>query len=448
MRSRFLWLAAPVLAVAGCQSYQAKPLEPEEILAAAEQTRGSVPEGELVDLAHAAGLMLQHSPRLRELRAAQATSESVADTPTPLPNPNIFVMPTYLDLTEISRSQRWGVEVPFGWSIPIHGRLRINNELNALLAEQAQVDLVGAHREEYLGLRGEFAGMAMAIRAREATNELHQTVETSVDLMRRMVEAAQASSLDRYELEVERSRVDANVELAEEAEQAARGALALRTGIWSRAFRVEELPQIPEEIPTFEQLRDLMIRDHPALARLRAAYAVAEKQLRLEVALQYPDLEIGGIFERDVNINRFGLGIGIELPIFDRNQLGIAEARGRREQARVAFEAEVSRALARIELVRNRLLLRQQRYEELRTLAEPATKKTIELGRRALAAGAIGSMRYFALLRVNREVALELLDAQNALYEAWSELELACGSPLLHFPTEPVLDAPDEETES
>jgi outer membrane protein TolC len=266
--------------------------------------------------------------------------------------------------------------------------------------------------------------------------------------MRRMVEAAQASALDRFELETERSRVDATVELAEEAEQAARGALALRTGIWSRAFRVEELPDFPDEIPTFEQLRDLMIRDHPDLARLRAAYAVAEKQLRLEVALQYPDLAIGGLFERDANINRFGLGVGIELPIFDRNQLAIAEARGRREQARIAFEAEVSRALARIEEVRNRLLLRKQRYEELRTMAEPATRKTIELGKRAMAAGAIDSMRYFALLRVNREVALELLDAQRDVYVAWSELEQACGSPLLQFPTEPVLEAPIEETES
>ena len=46
-----------------------------------------------------------------------------------------------------------------------------------------------------------------------------------------------------------------------------------------------------EEVPTFEQLRDLMLRDHPALARLRADYAVVEKQLRLEIANQYPDLE-------------------------------------------------------------------------------------------------------------------------------------------------------------
>ena len=448
MRTRFLWPAAAILAVAGCQSYQAKPLEPEQILAEAEQTRSSVPEGELVDLSKAAELMLQHSPRLREARAAQATFQAVADTPTPLPNPNIFLMPTFLDLTEISSSQRWGVEVPIGWSIPINGRLRINDELNALLAEQAQVDLISSQREEYLGLRGEFAGLAMASRARAATDDLNQTVETSVALMRRMVEAAQASALDVYELEVERSRVDATVELAEEAEQAARGALALRTGIWSEAFRVEELPHIPDEVPTFEQLRDLMLRDHPGLARLRADYSVAEKQLRLEVANQYPDLELGGLFEREGNVNRFGLGIGIELPIFDRNQQAIAAARANREQVRIAFEAEVARGLARIEVVRNRLLLRRQRFEELRTLAEPATRKTIELGRRALAAGAIDSMRYFALLRVNREVALELLDAQNSLYEAWSLLEDTCGAPLLHFPTDPVLVAPAEETES
>ena len=176
MRTRFLWPAAAILAVAGCQSYQAKPLEPEQILAEAEQTRSSVPEGEMVDLAHAAGLMIEHSPRLREARAAQATSQAVADTPTPLPNPNVFVMPTYLDLTEISRSQRWGVEMPIGWSIPINGRLRINDELNDLLAAQARVDMISSQREEYLGLRGEFAGLAMSIRAREATAQLHNTV--------------------------------------------------------------------------------------------------------------------------------------------------------------------------------------------------------------------------------------------------------------------------------
>jgi hypothetical protein len=49
------------------------------------------------------------------------------------------------------------------------------------------------------------------------------------------------------------------------------------------------------------------------------------------------------------------------------------------------------------------------------------------------------------VLRIERGVRLDVLDAERAVYEAWGDLEEACGGPLLRFPTEPGRTEQEEQ---
>jgi len=418
-----------VLFVLGCQSYQPKPLDPHEILERVNTERETAPQGEVLSLGRAVELMRERSPRLIEARAAYAVEQAVANTKTPLPNPSIELGPTYLT----SGADRIGAEAALGWTVLLGGRRHLTDDVNAIRAEAALTEAVAVEREEYLDLRRAFVALALAARAAEAARALAATAHASADVMRRLVEAAQATALDVREAELEAFAADAAALEAAEEEDEARAELARITGVTAAAFRAGEAPAIPDLPPDPPRLRDLMLRDHPGLARLRAEYAVAEKELRLEIAGQYPALELGPTYELEEGVSKFGLIFGIEIPLFDRNQPGIARAGARRDEVRARFEAEASRGLAAVEAASRRLEARTGRLVLVRGKLAPAAAEALELAQRALESGAADALHYLTVLRVERAARIDVLAAERDVYEAWADLEAACGAPLLPF---------------
>jgi outer membrane protein TolC len=433
----FLWL------LLGCQTYTPQPLDPEEVLKTIEAERRTAAQEDIVSLAQAAGLMLKHSPRVRDTRAAHVATRAFADVPTPLPNPTVEVFPTFLDAGGLLGSDRFGVDAALGWTILLGGRRKFTDDVNAIRAEAAWIEVAAVEREEYLGLRGEFIVLASSVLGLEARRDLQTTVDRSRDFMKRLVEAAQATALDVREFELESYQAQADVVEAEEWVAESRSQLAIRTGVPAEVFQATRLPLLPADVPTLDQIHELMIRDNPELARLRAEYAVAEKELRLEVSKQYPGLDIGAVFEQEEGINKFGIGFGIEIPLFDRNQPGIAAAHAQRDQVRTRFGSQVIRGLAEIGAARRRLMVRRRRLAIMREKVGPTAERTLELARRTLASGAVDALRFLTVLREQKRIRIELLLAELEVFRAWGDLEAACGLPLLRFPDEP--GAPEED---
>ncbi|MHC4974488.1 MAG: TolC family protein [Planctomycetota bacterium] len=427
----------------GCQTYTPQPLDPEEILKTIEEQRRTAAQEDVVSLAQATQLMLQHSPRVRDTRAARAASQAFADVKTPLPNPSIEVFPGFLDAAGLLDAERYGVDAVLGWTVLLSGRRRYTDDVNAIRAEAAWIDVAAVEREEYLGLRGELITLASAVLGLEARRDLQETVDTSLAFMKRLVDAALATALDVREFELESYQAQADVLEAEEWVAESRSRLAMRTGVPADVFRATKLPLLPADVPALEQVHDLMIRDNPELARLRAEYAVAEKELRLEVSKQYPDLDIRGFFGREEGDNTYGIGFGIEIPLFDRNQPGIAAAHARRDQVRTRFGSQVTRGLAGIGAARRRLMVRRRRLAIMHEKVGPTAEQTLELARRMLASGAADALRVLTVLREQKRIRIELLQAELEVFQAWGDLEAACGLPLLRFPDEP--GAPGEE---
>ena len=59
-----------------------------------------------------------------------------------------------------------------------------------------------------------------------------------------------------------------------------------------------------------------------------AEYQASQSALQLEIARQYPDVQLGPGYEFDQGDNKWMLGLGVTLPVFNQNQGAIAAAGG------------------------------------------------------------------------------------------------------------------------
>ena len=77
----------------------------------------------------------------------------------------------------------------------------------------------------------------------------------------------------------------------------------------------------------------------------KAEFVEADRVLRHEVSKRFPDLELGPLLESEEGIGRLGLGVGIDLPIWNKNKRAIAEACATRAAARAIYQARYQRAV-------------------------------------------------------------------------------------------------------
>ncbi|MCC6670036.1 MAG: TolC family protein [Planctomycetes bacterium] len=438
-RHLLLCCTLPAALAAGCESYTPAPLDLPALLARVEQERGAaVP----LTLREAALRQREVHPRLRALRAAHDTAAALREAGTPLANPTVSVEPRQLTGPGILGSLDWGVEAALGWVLPFPGVRASHDDYLAVRAEAALVQRIAAEREEYLSLRAAVSAAHFARARRGLRAALAATADGAWTVARRLAAAGQLGAAELVLLEGVTWRAQAELAQAEEAEAEARAGLGRLLGLSAAALAVRPLPvaPLPDAVPEPGVLREVLLRDHPGLHRLRAEYAVCEQRLRHQVALQYPGLQVGGTYERQDEVDRFGLVLGIPIPLFDRNQSGIAEARGQRAEAAVAFEGALAAQLAAIEDARARLHARGERWMRLRAALPEAARRASEAAESALRGGLVDALRYLDLQSAEQTLRLLLLDAEEAVHRSWHELEAACGAPLLRFPDEPEAD--------
>jgi outer membrane protein TolC len=451
---RPLALVGLLVSLPGCRSYEPRPLDPAVVIETVERERRDGPDesgGETVPevargaeapttFARAVAWMRRQGPEFKEALAAYRTALARARVPTPAPNPGLDIGGEYGSGDDAILNQL----VPFGsigFAIPLGGRLEAADQLNRAAAEVARIDGLARHRELYLDLRRRWVRLLVAREVEKARQDLVRAAEQTVLTSRRLVEAGRATALDISLFELERGRslsesLDAAA-LAAEAE----ASLAVLTGVQPERFQAvsaEDLPVIPAAPPPPDELRRDILLNHPGLARLRARYEESERALRLEIARQYPDFRFGPSAAGETGEEKtiLGLSLGIELPLFDRNQQAIAEAEERREEIRSRYEAEASRALAGLERARRAFDLAVQKHRLLCDTVLPRAREGVDLARRSVAAGAGDALRLLEAERSHRQVLVETLESGLAEKEAWVDLELAVGRPLVRFPSE------------
>jgi outer membrane protein TolC len=413
--------------LAGCQRYAPEPLDlsahnraiesrdpaSSEVVAYAEQLvrqSGDVPArydpADGLSLEEAELVALFFNPQLRTARLRARVPLAGAAEAGRWEDPQLNV-----DAERIIESVEhpWVVGGVISLTLPLSGRLRIEKEMARTSAEVEQLRVLAQERQLLAELRTAWlewsATAEQAALTRALLNELDAILQTAEKLRA----AGELDPLDARLFRIERLTQAGRLQLLEAQGREEEIALKSRLGL-SPAADVRLMPSLiaPRRGAAATQKAAGLLELHPRLRVARAEYEMAERTLQLEIRRQYPDLAVGGGFASDEGAERLLGGIGLPLPLWNRNRRAIAEATAAREAARAAVEAEYEQLLAEMAGARAALDAAAARREFVETELAPLVDEQLAAARQ--------------LGRLGNYNTLVLLEALKAGYEAKAEV--------------------------
>lgn len=375
-----------------------------------------------VTLAEANALALYYSPRLRAARAREDISEALVIQAGVLKNPQLFLGPR-LSLEEATSI----VPASVYWQVPLWGQRSARKESALAGLDVSQLEVVDAELATLQAVRNGFLRLE---RRRSEEDAYAAAAAFSSDLVRWIEQLRAAGEADPaavYLVRSERDGIHFALERARARRVAARIELLELVGLLPDAA-VEFVTADARTMPSNEALDETQaLLRVPALRRAHAEYDAAEAALKLAVRKQYPTVRLGLEYESDRGEVFLGPGLLLSLPLFDRNQGGIAAAERARGLARENYTAALLRASHRVARSRTRVdaaasSLEVYREGALREAdsALTALKDRLRLGR-ATPLEAVATQSALARTRV------QVLELEEQLYAARFELAVASG---------------------
>ena len=387
-----LALAGCAGSFAACATYHAAPIDPaksESQLAArtlddpaflawareAISNRGAnarelPPKSwDLADLSLAA---FWFHPDLDVARAEARTAGAGITTASARPNPTFAFRPEYV-MNPAPADSRWVVD--FGLDIPIElgGKrdLRIERAKKRSLA--AEIAVYEAAWKVRGAVRAAYVDRILSGREVEALRAEAELRREAAAILRRRMDAGEASRTDLARAEVDLSRVELEHRAAETRAAGSRAALAAAIGVTPAALdRVRLDDSDVDRMPAgaIDGSHAAGFLDRFDVRRALLEYDALEADVRLEIAKQIPDLTIGPGYVYDQGLNKLAFSFAMQLPLFDQNQGPIAEAEARRGEAQARFLALEARATAEIESALARFTGATAELAEAHALAE------------------------------------------------------------------------------
>lgn len=340
-----------LLACAGCVRYEPRPLDPaahpalalrrdlgDSALLAAVTRHAGRPEPHRWTDRQLALAALRLRSDLRRLRAEWRAAAAAVRTAGA--RPGIGVQgDVERRVSGRDEGSPWVVELAGLFHLELGGKRGARIQAARAGVALAESRLVGSARTAALETRLAAAALAHAMADAEDARDEVRALESVHALERaRFAEAALgASELARTSTEIQNARLA----LAEAEHGVLAGRAALAAAIALPARGLDSLVPVLEPPVGCAALDSL---DLPALAGgalerrhevtvVLGEYAVAESRLRLEVARQFPDLELGPGFVWDQGVNRWALAFALPALLGSRNRGAIGEAEAVREVA-------------------------------------------------------------------------------------------------------------------
>jgi len=363
-------------------------------------------------------------PELAEAKAMVAAAEGRARQAGALPNPELILGAQQLPFSGDASNQKEYV-AGVGQTIPLSRRLSKAREAELLDREVRARGLDVKRRDIRKRVHSAFATALYQEKAYQAQTEIQLNASKAVATTQARFEAGDALREDLARVEMELARAKVELRRAESLREQALVALASAMG--DATLSVKSLAGTLDatfEIPTLESLAaNLATQPESALAdadirarNARVDVAKAERIPDVRVELLYHRLEAS-------QENTLDVGLRIPLPLFNRNQGRLSEAR-----------AEVAAAEARSRMTQNELAarLRESYLQLTAALANSRALKTEILSRAetllkgAEARYAAGDTSLAEILPVRRDwaaVQLTYLESLRDVMQAWAEIK-------------------------
>ena len=389
---------------------------------AQQRTAEGIPLGPVMKLEDLEAMALQRNPTLAQAEAAIRAAEGRRRQAGMFPNPVAGYFVEEFVFRSPGETAEHGAFIE--QAIPLGGKLSKARNVFALERDQAVIEAEAQRLRVTNSIRLLYYETLGAQRLVELRFNLSQLAQEAVEVTRELANVGQADRPDQLEIEIEFERAD--IEWLNAQNDWLRAWQTLAAMVGNPTMPPARLAGNPEEdlAPLNEtQLLDALLQQSPDVRVAKTSVERARAVLARERAQRVPDLFVrGGL---GYNLERFEpvapaltgerkglsgrLEVGVNVPVFNRNQGGIAAA-----------EAEL--AIAEGDLNRLQLMLRSRfassyrEYRSAQQLAERYRTRVIPRAREAY-------QMYLANFRQMAAAYPQVLIAQRTLFQV--EVEYA-----------------------
>ncbi len=192
----------------------------------------------------------------------------------------------------------------------------------------------------------------------------------------------------------------------------------------------------PDESLGGDRLRRLALVNRADILKALAEYDASQSALHLEIARQYPDIQMKPGHQWDQGDNKWSLGLSLTLPILNQNEGPIAQAEANRKLAAAIFLALQNKTMGDIDQTVTGFRMASNKL----TIAEALLASREKQQRAVTAQFNAGETDRLALTSAD----VELISIQLARLDAWNRAHQALGlvEDALQRPLNAELDHP------
>lgn len=365
---------------------------------------------------------LYYNTDMETAQAKLASAEAAIVTAGARPNPTFSFSPTYSG-PPLEFFSPW--TLGFTLDVPIETAGKRGHRIAQArhLANAARLEVASAAWQVRSRVRNSLLDLQSAELTQNLLTQQQAAQSETVNLIEERLRAGQVSLLDVQLVRVTTAQTVLQLRDAQKQEGQARVRLAEAVGVPVSALtnveissaRVEALSDVAD---AGALRREALLNRTDILASL-AQYNASQAALQLEIAKQYPNINVGPGYTWNQGVNNYSLGASLTLPILNQNQGPIAEAEAHRREAAAAFTAlqaqvigEVDAALAAYRDARRKLetaghLLADQhkRMQSVQESFASGASDRVELLQTRLELGAAELARTHALIEAQQALA-------------------------------------------
>jgi outer membrane protein TolC len=303
------------------------------------------------------------------------------------------------------------------------------------LDQAARLDLADSAWTVLSGVRLALLNYLLACRSLELVRSEEQVRGDQVKILEQILSAGEIPRLDVDMARIEHSKTEMALRAAEGQTAEAETALAAAIGIPVAGLRGAQFawpdldtPPSPETFFPAEIQRDALL-NRLDVRRSLAQYAAAEADLQLEIAKQYPDINIGPGYTFEERHSFFTVGLSSVIPLFNQNRGPIAEAEARRKEAAAAFLQTQAQVIAKSERARAAYAASLRELAEAKSVYQ-FQETQLQIVQQAIRAGADNRLSLDGVQIQLSVLERAKLDALGRAQRALGDLEDAVQRPL------------------
>jgi cobalt-zinc-cadmium efflux system outer membrane protein len=387
-----------------------------------------------ITISDAVSIFLQQNLQLVAARYDIDTAEAEKLTARLRPNPQLSVSTADLPLGltgPLIKEQTYSYGI--SQTVELGGKRRKRIDAAAANSDLAQGQFQTVVWQLTNDLKRKFYTVLLAESLLKLTQENQKTFAETIKQTTELYKVGEISGLELKRLEVEKLKFDTDVANSERDYEVAVRDLRVTLGGDYRAMDIDvagTLDYQPYEF-SLAELRDKALAARPDLKAAQLSERAADASIRLQNAQRIPDVTLGaGVDQVPQGTSTYSFGVGITLPVFDRNQGERAKALIERSRAQNQQQFIANQLLGDVDKALVAFELQKRRVELYRTGVLTKVDEIQNLTEFALKAGESSTIELLDAIRTRRETLASYYQTLFDYKVSLLDLELVTATPL------------------